>query len=145
MAGIYAKAPESEDNSFIINVNNLHEDYIFPNHLDCPYFASMHKFLDKLNLYSQNKEYMENLIALNKTLQTIDKNSNTTFTVFRDDIMARKVNHFLSLSPFKYGIYMVHFVFICVKTHGLSYPEHLEELFQKSDRYANMELTSQNE
>jgi hypothetical protein len=91
LAGIYSKAPESQENSFIININNLTEDYIFPNHLDCPHFAEMHKFLTKLSLYNNHKEYIENLDRLNKTLQKIDDEASTSFTVFRDDLSARKV------------------------------------------------------
>ena len=91
LAGISSKSPESQENSFIININNLTEDYIFPNHLDCPHFAEMHKFLTKLSLYNNHKEYIENLDRLNKTLQKIDDEASTRFTVFRDDLSARKV------------------------------------------------------
>ena len=92
LAGIYSESPESRENSYIINIHDLTEDYIFPNHLDCPHFSEMHKFLNMLNLYSQNKEYIEHLNKLNKILQEIDEEAKTSFTVFRDDLSARKVN-----------------------------------------------------
>lgn len=77
----------------------------------------MYQFIEKLDLYTSHLEYIENLNQLIDKLKNYGDNSNLTFTMFRDDMSARKV-------------------------HNLPVPSHLEELFEKSDRYASIELTS---
>ncbi|CAF0722914.1 unnamed protein product [Brachionus calyciflorus] len=122
MAGIYLDSPEADQNDpFIINIQHLHEDVLFPNPINCSYYAEMHKFIQTLSLYTQNLEYIENLIHLNKVLKGSDEiteSKNISFTAFRDDMLARQV-------------------------HGLHVPKHLEEFVIKSDRYAAMELTAE--
>ena len=59
LAGIYSKTPESTDYTFLINVNDLAEDYMFPNNLDCPYFAEMLKIFPMRNLHNKKNEYIQ--------------------------------------------------------------------------------------
>ncbi len=47
-----------------------------------------------MELYSKNKEFIENLNHLNQALSAYGDNKNTTFTIFRDDLSARRVNIF---------------------------------------------------
>lgn len=77
---------------FVINVHKLDDDYIFPNALSCPYFAQMEKFIEKLELYSEHNDYLQNLNLLSQILETYSvENKNLSFTMFRDDLSARKV------------------------------------------------------
>ena len=99
---------------FIINVHELHEDLLFPNSLNCPYYAEM--FVNKLKIFANNKDYMKNLVELNKALSFHNIGQDIHFTSFRDDMVARKA-------------------------HGLLVPDHLKELVIKSERYANIELS----
>lgn len=118
LAGLYCESHLDEpENPFIINVHKLHDDCLFPNALSCSYLAQMYQFIEKLDLYTSHLEYIENLNQLIDKLKNYGDNSNLTFTMFRDDMSARKV-------------------------HNLPVPSHLEELFEKSDRYASIELTS---
>jgi hypothetical protein len=104
---------------FVIHVHKLHDDYLFPNALNCSYFAEMYKFLETLSLYS-NEEYVKSLNELNQALKVNDKESETyTYTAFRDDMIARLV-------------------------HGLPIPKHLVPFIEKADRFAGMEMTSTN-
>ena len=67
-------------------------DYIFPNSLSCNYLAQLYQYFNKMELYSNNKEFIENLNHLNQALSAYGDNKNTTFTIFRDDLSARRVN-----------------------------------------------------
>lgn len=66
-------------------------DYLFPNALGCSYLAQLYTFFDKLDLYTNHKEFLANLNELNLMLEKYGDNQNTTFTVFRDDLSARHV------------------------------------------------------
>jgi hypothetical protein len=79
---------------FIINVHPAEGDSLFPNALDCSYYAEMHRFLEKLDLYTKNFEYLQNLNELHSVLKVDDKPNklNFTFTIFRDDMSAREVS-----------------------------------------------------
>lgn len=125
LSGIYVNSPNDLlERPFKINIEKLNEDILFPNALSCPYFLEMHSFLDKLNLY-KNSEYLENLFELNKVLGLVEgesnetKSLNYTFTSFRDDMSAREV-------------------------HGQPVPKIFEKLYEKSDRFASMELHAAN-
>lgn len=79
---------------FVIHVERLNQDYLFPNVIMCPYFGEAREFYEKLKLF-KNSEYIENLKALNMALP-LDKNeprTPTSFTAFRDDLLARKVKN----------------------------------------------------
>jgi hypothetical protein len=75
--------------------------------------------MEKINLFTKYKDYMANLIELTNALKIANqtKQPSINFTSFRDDMIARKV-------------------------HGLPVPERLETLTEKSDRYANIELSA---
>lgn len=77
---------------FIIHVENLHHDFLFPNILACPYYSEARSFYEKLTLFN-NKEYVKNLLALKEALPPSDKiDAESNFTSFRDDILARQVS-----------------------------------------------------
>ena len=93
MAGVFNQTPNDADKTFIINVHNLNEDYLFPNALDCSYYAQLFtlKFFKTLDLL-KNKDYMKHLNELKQVvLDENAQNENITFTRFRDDMVARKV------------------------------------------------------
>lgn len=77
---------------FVIHIDRLHDDILFPNVLVCPYYSEARAFYEKANLL-KNQEYVQNLNALIKALpKSNGDNANYNFTAFRDDILARKVN-----------------------------------------------------
>ncbi len=51
----------------------------------------MHKFISKLDLFSKNKSYIKHLEDLNAKIPKCEKENFTTFTKFRDDMIARQV------------------------------------------------------
>lgn len=54
----------------------------------------MFKFVENLNLYSQNNEYIKNLMHLNEVIRgstEIENGKSITFTAFMDDMRARQV------------------------------------------------------
>lgn len=79
---------------YIINVNDLQEDYIFPNAIDCAYYLEMYKFMEtieNLERFTKNKNYIKHLSDLNNKLFDNKENMFLTFTKFRDDMVARQV------------------------------------------------------
>jgi hypothetical protein len=103
----------------VINVHDLHEDVLFPNDLNCPYYIELHQFMKKFDLFTKHNEYIKSLNELKDSLKFLNhhQTANISFVAFRDDMIARKV-------------------------HNLPVPDHLHDLIKKSDRYANMEMTS---
>jgi hypothetical protein len=77
-------------------------------------------YVEKVNLFTKySKDYLPHLLELNKVVKAEKEDSphGINFTAFRDDMIARKV-------------------------HGLPVPEHLRDLTERSDRLANIELSS---
>jgi len=139
LAGLYLESVnDTSVEPFLMHIQKLEDDFIFPNHLNCPYFTEMYTFMHKLSLYT-NVEYLTELIELNRVLNKVSmtaedykrsmfnhkdeidhghiKQFKHTFTGFRDDMAARHA-------------------------HGLPLPDvkGVKELFEKSERYAAMEL-----
>lgn len=118
LAGVFNKShDEVQEIPFIINVNDLTTDYIFPNSLDCSYYSKMHQYMHQLEFFKKNKTYMEDLKKLNKKIFNTDDEKSITFTRFRDDMIARHI-------------------------HDLPVPEHLETEFERSHSLASKELSA---
>lgn len=79
---------------YLINVNDLEVDYIFPNAIDCGYYLEMYKFMntiENLERFSKDENYIKHLSDLNKKIFEDKENMFLTFTRFRDDMVARQV------------------------------------------------------
>ncbi len=115
----------------------------------------MNTFIDRLSLF-RNREYVQNLKELNRALRKVEddgkydvddeenesgkKSFNYTFTQFRDDMSARQVRLKFSLFLF----FTLKYLFLN-KVHGYSVPKDFQKLYEKSDRYAAMELFAAND
>lgn len=89
----FIKTKRAFKDPFVIHVERLNQDYLFPNVILCPYFGEAREFYEKLKLF-KNAEYIENLKALNMALpirRDDESTAPTSFTAFRDDLLARKV------------------------------------------------------
>lgn len=119
LAGVYNNSNNDVGESFLINVSDLENDYIFPNAIDCSYYHDMHTFITKLDLFSKDAKFIKHLNELNQKIfkGNRDEKSWISFTKFRDDMIARQI-------------------------HGEEVPSHLENEFEKSHHFASKELTA---
>ena len=78
---------------FIIHVEEMKDDYLFPNASNCKYHSEMYKNFRKLELYTKDKDYLEKFSELHRELKVyhMDNDKHMNFTMFRDDLTARKV------------------------------------------------------
>jgi len=116
LAGLFTD-PSDSDAEFSIHVNRNEDDWVFPNALNCPLFSHIHTNTHNLPLLVANKAFAEHLSALNKHLADVTGKKNITFSVFRDDLIARQ-------------------------THGLEVPEDLVQFLDNVDLMAGMEMAS---
>ncbi len=99
LAGVFNKEHDQVQKvPFVINVDDLNTDYIFPNSMNCSYYSQMHKFISKLDLFSKDKIYIKHLEELNAKVPKSEKENFMTFTKLRDDLIAREVTRSLNFS-----------------------------------------------
>lgn len=90
LAGVYHESFDYEQNrQFKINVHGLYGDFLIRNSLDCNHMMQMSQYLNKLDLYSRNEDYIQNRKEMNKVFGSNDKH--ISFSELWDDISAREV------------------------------------------------------
>ena len=106
---------------FLIHLNDLETDYLYPNLNDCPILEDMRKVMKKkYNFYKTSELYLE-CLSLAKEMLNIDDDPDNPlmFNEFLDDIHSRKVSIVFILfllnivisRPEKWRIYRVSFRF----------------------------------
>ena len=78
---------------FVINLNDLETDYLYPNLNDCPILEEMRKLIKKkYDFYKTSRLYTDCLSLAKKKLNIDDDLDNPfVFNEFLDDIHSRKV------------------------------------------------------